>query len=200
MIKYIFGLLIFAVLLAPVRLVSAEASVGLGTAKITPLEPLTAGLTTQLEPVVVHNDGDLPGTYVMSVMFNETQVEHKPDAAWFSFSHSQFELQPGESKVIELSIAIPKGAKSGEYFAYIEAGCTKLAEDETESFKINASSAAKLGFVVKHIETHNIEPIAQAPTHSEPNILVSLQLERKPEMVVLPGLKLNKALTLSSIL
>lgn len=153
------SLFIVAYLLLP-QVVAAQASVSVGTAQLKPPVGIEAGKDYVFEPVVITNDGDLIGMFEMSVTFNETQVQHKPEAKWLEFSEQKFVLEPGQSKLVTVTLKVPVTAQSGEYFAYIEAGTSSVTTETIT--RVSAVSASKLSFETTPAAT----PVAEASSTS----------------------------------
>lgn len=160
------SLFIVAYLLLP-QVVAAQASVSVGTAQLKPTVGIEAGKGYVFEPVVVTNDGDQIGMFEMSVTFNETQVQHKPEAKWLEFSEQKFVLEPGQSKLVTVTLMVPITAQSGEYFAYIEAGTSSVTTETIT--RVSAVSASKLSFetiaATQVAEASSVSPSLSSQEH-----------------------------------
>lgn len=145
-----FIILVF-VLFSPV-LVLARIGVGVGTGKIMVDQPLNPGLIHTLPSLSVLNTGDEPGRYSVSVEYHEGQEERedmglKPDKNWFSFEPLDFYLEPGQVQQVKIRLTLPlKGAKPGDYFAYLSGH--PIQETEVGVTIIGVAAAAKLYFTI----------------------------------------------------
>lgn len=139
----ILGLALFLPVLA-----SARIGVGIGTGKITMNEPLMAGQVHTLPVLVVLNTGDEPSDYGVSVISRESQPELKPLKEWFSFEPSEFNLEPGQSQIVQIKLTLPiKGAEPGDYFTFLQAHPAKKAAAGGGT-SLGVAAAAKLYFTV----------------------------------------------------
>jgi hypothetical protein len=168
----IYSLVIFLFLFIPAA-ASANAGVGVGTGKIIVNDTLAAGMSYSLPSMAVYNDGDEPGDYEMAVTFNERQPQLKPDASWVSFSPQHFTLAPNAAQAVTLTLNLPASAKTGDYYAYLEAhGVAAPSQDGVT--RISTAAAAKFYFTAKNDSVPVVEPtpapkkaVAQ-PTKSQP--------------------------------
>lgn len=124
---------------------SAKIGVGVGLGKIEIDEPLKSGGIYSLPNLPVLNTGDVLADYEMEVTFFENQPELKPEASWFSFSPSTFNLEPGKSQIVEIRLTIPTSVMSGNYFAFLEAHPVQSAEGVT----IGIAAATKTYFTIE---------------------------------------------------
>ncbi len=92
------------------------------------------------------NTGDEPTNYEVSVAYHEKQPELMPPNGWFDYSPNGFFLQPGETKVVEVTLNLPLKAEPGKYFAYLEAHPAKKSTNGNTT--IGVAAAAKLYFTV----------------------------------------------------
>jgi len=133
-------------LLLPI-FVFARIGVGVGTGKIQIDQPLKPGSINTLPPLTVFNTGDEPSEYGVSIEYQTSQPELKPQKEWFSFEPSNFHLEPGKAQIVQIKLTLPiKGAKPGNYFAYLEGHPVKKATSGQTS--IGAAAAAKLYFTI----------------------------------------------------
>jgi hypothetical protein len=140
----VWGLAIVLVFIPSVA--SAAAGVGVGTGKIMLDETLAGGNTYNLPAMTVYNTGDEASDYEMEVTFNERQPELKPGANWVNFSPKKFGLSPGAAQTVNMTIAVPKGAKTGDYYAYLEAHSIAPKATGQAVAHISAAAAAKFYF------------------------------------------------------
>ena len=142
-LKLLLVLLFFTIFL-PAQ-VFAKIGVGVGTGKIQLDESLRSGTVYTLPSITVINTGDETQDYELDVTYHEQQPELRPDKAWFTFSPSTFELEPGSVQSVAITLSLPVQPIPGEYFAYIEARplATARAEGGTT---IGIAAASKLYF------------------------------------------------------
>ncbi len=139
-------LVLFLILAVPV---SAKIGVGVGTGKIEVAEKLKAGSITQIPSVIVINTGDETSFYEVYVDYREDVPEMRPAKDWFVFEPQIFELNPGEQKVVNITLRLPvKGVTPGDYFAFISASPVKILEEGKAS--INVAAASRLYFSVDY--------------------------------------------------
>ena len=125
----------------------AKIGVGVGTGKIVVDQPMKPGLIYTLPPLVVLNTGDEASDYGVTIQHRENQEQMKPAKEWFSFEPSSFHLNPGESKVVQIKLTLPiKGARPGDYFAFLQAYPKQKAGVSGTS--VNIAAAAKLYFTI----------------------------------------------------
>lgn len=111
---------IFLITLTPH--VFAGVGVGVNLGKIEIDEPLKPGGVYNLPSIGVINTGDEAGEYELDVTYHQDQPELRPTKEWFSFSPSQFHLEPGQSQNVAVKLSLPiRGVEPGGYFAYLEA-------------------------------------------------------------------------------
>lgn len=143
---------------------SAASGVGVGTGKIMLDETLVGGTAYSLPAITVYNTGDEASDYEMEVTFNERQPQLKPQASWVSFNPKRFTLAPTESETVDMTITVPTSAKTGDYYAYLEAHSVTSKTSGQDTAHISAAAAAKFYFSAK-----NNPVIAQpGPPHNKP--------------------------------
>ena len=141
--------LIFLSVIALVALPSlALASVGVGVnlGKIEIDVPLKPGGIYNFPSIGVINTGDEPGDYELEVTFLQDQPEQRPAPEWFSFTPSEFPLEPGESQSVAVKLTLPVNTKPGDYFAFLEAHPIIKAGPGTT---IGVAAATKTFFTVE---------------------------------------------------
>lgn len=126
----------------------AKIGVGVGTGKIIMDEELREGVGYLLPPLTVFNTGDEVTTYEVAVTHRETQPELKPNPDWFSFSPTEFTLDPGKGQVVEITMNLPLKVEPGNYFSFIEGHPKKIVKSDGNT-SIGIAAAAKLYFTVE---------------------------------------------------
>jgi hypothetical protein len=124
----------------------ASIGVGVGTGKIQVDEKLKGGMMYKLPPIAVMNTGDIPADYSLNVTYYETQPQLKPARDWFVFTPEKAFLGPGESKNIEIQLNLPLKVVPGDYFAFLEASPSRVADNGNSN--IGVAAASKLYFTV----------------------------------------------------
>jgi len=99
----------------------ARIGVGVNLGKIEIDESLKPGGIYNFPSIGVINTGDEPGEYELDVTYHQDQPQLRPAKEWFSFSPSQFHLEPGQSQSVAVKLSLPVKTKPGDYFAYLEA-------------------------------------------------------------------------------
>lgn len=147
--KFLFTcLFIFSIfLLFPIKEVSAGIGVGVGTGKIVVEDELKPGSVYRLPSISVINTGDVPGLYSIGVAYHQDQPELEPPKAWFRFSPEEFNLEPGQLQIVDITLDVPVNAVPGDYFAYVEA--FPLSNSATGSVTtVGIAAASKLYFEI----------------------------------------------------
>lgn len=139
----IFIVIILCIAAVP-NLMMAGVGVGVGLGKIEITEKLSPGGIYKLNSIPVLNTGDEAGVYEVAVTFMADQKEARPKEDWFIFEPKTFELKPGESKSVAVTLTLPLNAKPGAYFAFLEAHPTA----KKEGVSIGVAAATKLYFTV----------------------------------------------------
>ena len=126
----------------------ARAGIGVGVnlGKIEIDEPLKPGGIYNLPIIGVVNTGDEEGDYELEITYHQDQPELRPSQDWFSFSPAKFHLEPGESKSVEIKLALPFTMRPGDYFSYIEAH--PVAKQGPSGTTIGIAAATKTYFTV----------------------------------------------------
>jgi len=99
----------------------ASVGVGVNLGKIEIDESLKPGGIYNFPSIGVINTGDESGEYELDVTYHQDQPQLRPAKEWFSFSPSQFHLEPGQSQSVAVKLSLPVKTKPGDYFAYLEA-------------------------------------------------------------------------------
>ena len=136
-------LVLLSILTKPVL---AKLGVGVATGRIVVEQILHPGEIYTLPPLNVINTGDETASYGVGIAYHESQWEARPPSAWFKFKPTSFELKPGESQTVEISLQLPIKAKPGKYFAYVEGFPEKKSERGGTS--IGIAAATKLYFEI----------------------------------------------------
>jgi len=140
---FIISLILSLYLFVP--LASAKLGVGVGLGKINIEETLNPGGIYNLPSLPVLNTGDEDADYEVEVTFLSDQEELTPESDWFSFTPQSFALEDGQSQLVEVVLTLPVDAKSGDYFAFLEAHPVTGGEGVT----IGIAAATKLNFSVE---------------------------------------------------
>lgn len=144
----IFSALLFLLFFQSVNAQEADRiGVGVGTGKIIIDDQLKPGARYELTPLSVINTGNVPAEYEISVTYHEQQKEIRPELSWFAFTPNNFVLEPGEVKLVSISLLLPLKTEPGDYFAYLEAHPIRSVKDGSTS--IGVAAAAKLYFKVQ---------------------------------------------------
>ncbi|MDQ1283975.1 MAG: hypothetical protein QG620_323 [Patescibacteria group bacterium] len=125
----------------------AKIGVGVGTAKIELNEDLKPGGIYSMPSLTVRNTGDEASAYSVGIQYHEGVPEHRPQKEWFEFGPREFDLGPGETQVVQVTLRLPVKLEPGKYFAYVEASPAKTSEN-SEGAVIGIAAAAKLYFTV----------------------------------------------------
>src|SRR3989338_3544623 len=143
----ILGFLLFVVFLTGPVLVLAKIGVGVGIGKIQVDQPLKSVLIYTLPNFVLVNTGNEPSEYGVQIVYHENQKEMRPAKEWFKFEPSQFFLEPGQSQLVQIKLTLPiRGAKPGDYFAFLQG--RPLQKTESGMTSVGIAAATKLYFTV----------------------------------------------------
>ncbi|OGJ37699.1 MAG: hypothetical protein A2383_02260 [Candidatus Pacebacteria bacterium RIFOXYB1_FULL_39_46] len=147
---FLFSFLSLALLFTP----SAQASigVGVGTGRIQLEEELKPGILYQLPSISVINTGDEAGEYILDVSFRENQSEMRPNVDWFTYKPEKFSLEPGEGKIVEVTLTLPVKTVPGDYFAFLEARPIATSNNPSGA-SIGVAAASKLYFTIAPANT-----------------------------------------------
>lgn len=145
--KFLLVVMLFVLFLPMTSFVFGDLGVGIGTGKIEITEDLRSGMEYNFPDLVVINTGDEESRYTVDMSYRSDQRELLPLREWFTFTPQEFDLQPGESQSVAISLKIPvTGVIPGEYFGYLEG---KPIPDTPEGqTSIGISAAAKLTFTI----------------------------------------------------
>lgn len=138
-------LLLFLVFIIFPSIAIASIGVGVGTGKIQVTEHLYPGEIYTLPSLTVINTGDETTNYAVGLSYMEKQSEKKPDKSWFSFTPSEFSLDPGKAQVVNIKLSLPLNTVPGDYFAFLEGFPAKKTGTGTT---VGIAAAAKLYFTV----------------------------------------------------
>ncbi len=122
-----------------------DIGVGINIGKISVDEPMMPGGSYGLPSINIINTGEVTSNYEIGVSYHRNQPEMRPPAEWFEFDPATVTLEPGQSAPIAITLDLPLKAKSGDYFAYLEAH--PLAKEGEVA--IGIAAAAKLYFTIK---------------------------------------------------
>lgn len=137
------GILIFCLLAASPAL--AKVGVGINLGRISVNQPLYAGGIYSLAKMTVINTGTESGNYQVDISYLEGQKQLKPAKNWFRFTPDQFNLKAGEARQVDIKLALPINARSGDYFAFVEG----RPAAKKKGLSIGIAAAAKLTFAIK---------------------------------------------------
>jgi hypothetical protein len=139
------GALTIAALAGRPATAAADLGVGISLSEIKVEEKLAQGGRYQLPAVTVTNTGTEAARYEVVITSIQDQEELVPDADWFRFQPQSFDLTPGQSQTVSISLNPDGDAEPGDYFALIEAHPIQADTGVT----IGVAAAAKLSFEVK---------------------------------------------------
>jgi hypothetical protein len=141
------GLVASALLLLGSAALTARADQGVAVdlGRIAVDEELSKGGTYQLPVMGVSNPGTETTGYRMGVSYFEGQAEEEPPEDWFTFSPAEFELGPGKTQPVTVSLRIPPGARPADYLALLHSSIAPSGEGA----QIGAAAGARLTFTVK---------------------------------------------------
>jgi hypothetical protein len=138
-------LLAALLLMAQATVVSAAKGVAVDLGLIEIDEPLSPGGTYRLPTLGVRNAGDELGTYSMHIGQTGNAEAVALQGAWFTFSPSNFQLEPGASTPVTISLHLPANVPPGRYEGLLSAGLAP----EGEGAQVGAAAAARLTFEVQ---------------------------------------------------
>ncbi len=145
--KFLVALVLFVLFFPLGTPVFADLGVGIGTGKIEVTEELKKGMEYNFPNLVVINTGDETSKYTVDISYDSNQRELLPPREWFTFAPEQFDLQPGESQSVAITLKIPvTGVIPGEYFGYLEG--KPIPDIQEGQTSIGISAAAKLTFTI----------------------------------------------------
>lgn len=123
----------------------AQSGVGISHSEIVIEEKLKEGGRYRLPSVAVSNTGSEAARYEVVISYIQDQEEHAPETGWFRFEPQAFDLAPGESQPVSITLNVGSDADSGEYFALIEAHPVQI----DSGIAVGVAAATKLSFEVK---------------------------------------------------
>ena len=126
--------------------VSAQSGVGVNVGKIEIDQVLSTGGSYNLPSIGVINTGHDAGDYSVRIVYMWDQEEQRPPEEWFSFRPGVFYLEPDETRTVGIRLNIPVSARTGDYFALIEAS---PKAPEGSGVVIGIAAATKLTFTVR---------------------------------------------------
>ena len=124
---------------------SADQGVSVSLGRIDVTRRLSPGGRYYLPAIAVTNVGDAAQRYDVVVNYLNDADRERPPSSWFGISPSSIDLAPHESKVVQLDIDLPTGARPGSYLALIEAHPAQTADGT----RISAAAATRVSFSVK---------------------------------------------------
>jgi hypothetical protein len=135
---------------------AANVGVAVDLTEIRVDQALDPGSAYQLPAIVVRNAGDVSTSYAMSAGGVETDDRLDPLDEWFRFEPADFELDPGETRQVEIHVALPEDADAGAYFGLLRA---EVASDGVGAL-VGVAAAARLEFEV--VERGDLGSIARS--------------------------------------
>jgi hypothetical protein len=143
--RLLLGVWAFAVLgMLPTPIASADKGVALDSAGFKVNRELAPGNSYTLPAISVRNPGSERANYRMGVDVLPGQTSYEPQAAWFAFSPTTFELAPGESQRVQITMDLPYQAAGGKYEGLIVASI--VAEKQGSS--VGGAAAARIEFQI----------------------------------------------------
>ncbi len=109
-------------------------------------EALTPGQEYQLPALGVLNTCDQAGSYEVTIDHMDDQTVVARAADWFQFEPQSFDLDPGVSTRVAVSIRLPADAQQGDYFVQIEVHPIAVGGRAVDG---GIASATRLHFSVK---------------------------------------------------
>jgi len=136
------------VLVAPAT-AAADRGVRVDAGRIAIDDELMPGQTYRLPTIGVSNPGDETTSYTMAV--TELSGTTTPDADWFEFEPASFELEPGRTQAVRVTLRIPVSAEASEYTALLAAEIVAgdAASTDGAGIGVGAAAAARLTFNVQ---------------------------------------------------
>jgi hypothetical protein len=131
--------------LAVVTDVRADVGVAIDIGRIAVDQKLSKGGSYQLPSIGVRNPGSETATYRMGVSYLQDQAEREPPSGWFTFSPATFELEPGATVPVQITLEIPTDAEPDDYAALIQAQIAPSGEGA----QVGAAAASQLTFTVE---------------------------------------------------
>ena len=126
--------------------VFAQTGVGVGLGKIHISEPLAPGGIYRLPDLPVVNTGEVAGTYTVRAVQAEGSALRSLGEGGFGFSPQTFNLEPGQSRLVKVSLTLPLTVPGGDYLFYLEASPVQNPE---KGVAIGPAAATKVYFTVK---------------------------------------------------
>lgn len=132
-----------AALLVPAA-VQATRGVRIDVGRIGVDEPLSPGQTYHLPTIGVSDPGDEGASYTMRV--SQLAGSKAPAASWFEFDPASFDLDPGQTQPVKITLLIPASAEPGKYTALLAA---QIGATGGSGVGVGAAAAARLTFSVR---------------------------------------------------
>ncbi|MCH8062456.1 MAG: molecular chaperone [Chloroflexi bacterium] len=124
----------------------AQAGVGINVGSIQIDQDLAPGGIYNLPAVGVINTGNESSDYSLRITYLADRPEMRPSEDWFSFNPPVFRLEPGEDGTVGIRVHVPVAARSGDYFALLEAYPVPSGQSGA---LISVAAATKLSFTVR---------------------------------------------------
>lgn len=125
--------------------VAAGPGVGVSTGEIRVEDRLAPGGSYRLPAIGVFNSGDQAGEYQVRVGRAGDLPKLFPGEGWVKLEPSRFRLAPNESRAVAVTLVLPRNARPGDYFAYLQASPVL----EMEGASVGIAAATKLEFTIR---------------------------------------------------
>jgi hypothetical protein len=109
-------------MLGGTHVVQADIGAGIGADPIMLPQPVLAGHSYTMPPVLVVNTGTEPARYAVTVQRRRTSDDTVVPPEWVQFEKNSFTLRPKETATVPVTLNIPADAKPGKYSSTVLAG------------------------------------------------------------------------------
>lgn len=131
--------------LSDIGRVAAGPGVGVSTGEIRVEDRLAPGGSYRLPAIGVFNSGDQASEYQVRVGRAGDLPKLFPGEGWVKLEPARFRLAPNESRAVAVTLVLPRDARPGDYFAYLQASPVT----ELEGASVAIAAATKLEFTVR---------------------------------------------------
>jgi hypothetical protein len=121
----------------------AERGVGVTVGEIAVNDNVKPGGQYTLPQIGILNTGSQAEDYHLGLAFLTNRTERRPADSWIKFDPPVTRIEPGASRMVDVKLAVPTNAKSGDYFVLLEAS---VGDQKTDTML--AGAATKLTFTV----------------------------------------------------
>lgn len=142
----------FSFTVLPIFMLLAQLGAGVGLGKIELKEELTPGGVYALPKLPVINTGEIAATYEVEAIFTPSDPSSPKGLAssvverYFSFSPRTFHLNPNESRLVKVTLALPFTAPKGKREVLLETHT--VSKTEAGNVAIGPAAATKLLFAI----------------------------------------------------